>query len=503
MSNSNLMNHVLMNKLDDELNKAINEVGGNTSSAKGPWDYPAIIKEQLEAKGMSADLKAGPGIVIRDFHGQKFICSTSGALTTGALNPPTGSYNQPVSEVIDAGTPVQEVFEALFYKILPKLTSLYKGDIIQSDANGSDRYNEEDTRTGLIPNSVYLRLYVANRQEPVYVLLSGHGLVNSESGLGDLPSTPGVGSNYVGADSEFISVSVNGNVITASLNSKGVEMFNKISAIESNLSQIDRTIKDLESNNDNVTDSIREINSKLYSIENNISTFESALNGKASVSELNIINSTVNSLTSQVNNFASQLNAIDVKVSSKADAALVEELRTSVNTLTTTVNALDKYSTQVDKLLVDVDSINRNVNSLSEELDQKADLVALDNLSESVEIAKADIIKKADASEVASISQTVESMNQTVSEVQQIVVEVQQTAVTQEQVNRVVEQEVTNVVNNTEVIDGKVEEKIIDALNSDEDNDIKTAIGNVVSDAILNNVDDSTTEMVDDLFANI
>lgn len=467
MSNSNLMNHVLLNKLDDELNKAINEVGGDTSSAKGPWDYPSIIKEQLEAKGMSAELKAGPGIIIRDFHGQKFICSTSGALTTGALNPPAGSYKQSVSEVIEAGTPVQEVFEALFYKILPKLSSLYKGDIIRSDEDGSDRYNEEDIRTGLIPNSAYLRLYVANRQEPIYVLLSGHGIMNDEGGAGNIPSQPG-GSQvqYTGGVSEYISVSVNNNVITATLNENGVALFNKISLIESELANIRQIVNNLD---DNKSD-IKELNTKIHNIETEIATLNVLLEGKASVAELNVIKSTLNNVTSQVSSFETQLNA-------KAS-----------------VSDLSKISVKVDAIEQSNDSLNSSMNQLSKKVDTKADTVAVDNLAAHVDTVSAELVKNSSA---------VEEVQQQVTEYTGVIKEIQQTAVTQEQVNQVVEQEVTNTINNTQVVDGKVEEKILDALNSDEANDIKTAFNNLVSETITSAATDDTTGVVDDLFAGV
>lgn len=254
---SNLVNHVLMNKLDDELNEAIKEVGGDTSGATGPWDYPAIIKEQLGAKGscggeISIDLKAGPGIIIKEIEGQKFICGTSGVLTTGALNPPSGSYKQPVSEVIEAGTPVQEVFEALFYKILPKMSSVYKGDIIIAGEDGTDKYNEEDFRTGLIPLAHYLRIYVANRQEPVYICLSGHGIINSESGNGSIGggsviTPPSQAIKYKGGESEYISVSVVEDTITATLNQAGVDLFKKINSIEQITDRFEGDIRDLKS----------------------------------------------------------------------------------------------------------------------------------------------------------------------------------------------------------------------------------------------------------------
>ena len=174
------MNHVLMNKLDDELSIAIQSVGGDVSGAKGPWDYPEIIKNQLSANCSSEsglkDFTLGPGLKVEDAgcgcdKDKKILFATSDALMVGALNPPTGSYMQRIGKAIPVGTSIQSVFETLFYDILPKMPSLYKGDVIVALPNGTDQYNEEDLKTGLTPGDAYLRLYVANRQEPIYISL--------------------------------------------------------------------------------------------------------------------------------------------------------------------------------------------------------------------------------------------------------------------------------------------------------------------------------------------
>lgn len=225
MSNPNLMNQVLFNKLDDDLNAAIKDAGGDVSMARGPWDYPEIIRHQL---GPKFDIVLGPGLTVTESNGKKYLSANSSATTTGALNPPTGSYKQPTSDVIEAGTSIQSVFETLFYKILPKISSVYKGDIIIADDEGKDQYNDEDIKSGLQPNSVYLRLYVANSQEPVYILLSGHGLVNGD----DITA-------YIGGSTEYVDVTISGNTISASLNQAGVDKLKDIDNINSTVKLLD------------------------------------------------------------------------------------------------------------------------------------------------------------------------------------------------------------------------------------------------------------------------
>lgn len=458
------MNHVLLNKLDDELCKAINEVGGDTSSATGPWDYPEIIKEQLEAKNVAAELKAGPGIIIRECQGQKFICSTSGALTTGALNPPSGSYKQPVSEVIEAGTPVQEVFEALFYKILPRMSSVYKGDIIKASVDGSDRYNEEDTRSGLIPSATYLRLYVANRQEPVYILMSGHGIVNDEDSMG------GEHANYVGGESEYLSVSVNGNTITATLNQKGIEVFDKVMALETSVRSLEQVVSEQTKDVDEIQGDISDINSRILDLNQ-------LVNGKADADELNgyqntlnAVQSALNVVTSQVNNLSTRLSSMEVSLDSKVDKAEFNTLKVDVNEFAEKTNEAVKSA---EEAVQAAENASNQVSGLESQLNAKADITVVDSVRQEIVTVKQDVTK------------------------------IQQESVTIEQVKEIANDEITHVVNNTDIVSDVSEEVIVSALNSTEDNEIKKAVNNLIEDTIAANSTDDTTDIVDDVFAGV
>ena len=520
---SNLVNHVLMNKLDDELNKAINEVGGDTSGATGPWDYPAIIKEQLEAKGsggageISMDLKAGPGIIIKEFQGQKFICSTSGALTTGALNPPSGSYKQPVSEVIEAGTPVQEVFEALFYKILPKISSVYKGDIIIAGEDGSDKYNEEDLRTGLIPSAHYLRIYVANRQEPVYICLSGHGIVNSEGGNGSIITPPSQTIKYKGGESEYISVSVVGDTITATLNQAGVDLFNKIISIEQITNNLDGAVKTLNDNYKNLSADLDTLRSEVSNID--IEKIQEAIN-------------TIGEMKGSIDEIRGELDSIDLdgikELKGQVDATIemvntlsgqlgkVDELEGKVNDFESALEDLNLSNIQdtLDSLKSSSESLTSRMNVIEPLVEAKAnksDVNAMaDNFNETISLLQPKINQaitdSSKASNDASTAiETVTEVKNNYNEVKEQLKIVQDNAVTQQQVETVVENTVEEKINNvfqSEVVDGKVREQILEALTDENDNDIKSAFENVVSDVLS----DSTTEtsgMIDDIFSEI
>lgn len=293
MSN-NLMDHVMMNKLDDELSEAIQSVGGDVSKAKGPWDYAEIIKSQLSAKGNSGsfpsmDIKLGPGLKIEEVNNEKYILATSEALTTCTINPPTDDDMQSIGEVINAGTPIQTVLEKLFYEILPNMPSLYGGDIIKAQSNGSDVYNG-GVRTGLAPNNVYMRLFVSGRKEPVYISLSGYGLVNSESG--STPSNPSTGEPYIGSKGEWVNVDVIGNVISATLTQEGIARLNSIPGLQSTVSNLDAEVSKVSSKLDNIEQQLGDIDlSEIGTLNDRVDSLE-RISG-ASVEKLNELNEVI------------------------------------------------------------------------------------------------------------------------------------------------------------------------------------------------------------------
>lgn len=107
-----LLEHVMINKLGDDLDEAITLVGGNTSGVTNIMQYPLIIKDQLTAGDAPA---------------------------------------------------------------IPKKELILEGDtcIIKSDENGYDIYNTQyasGTKTGLNPNTLYIRICTAVKGiEPIYI----------------------------------------------------------------------------------------------------------------------------------------------------------------------------------------------------------------------------------------------------------------------------------------------------------------------------------------------
>ena len=64
---ANLLEHVMINKLGDDLSEAITEVGGDVSEIDNIMDYPEYIKNNLTAgvPGESVLLQEGAGVIIK------------------------------------------------------------------------------------------------------------------------------------------------------------------------------------------------------------------------------------------------------------------------------------------------------------------------------------------------------------------------------------------------------------------------------------------------------
>ena len=503
------MNHVLMNKLDDELSSAIQYVGGDISSAKGPWDYPEIIKSQLCARPdgdqslPSMDIKLGPGLKIEEVDGVKYLLSTSGALTTCTLNPPTGSYKQPIHEPIEAGTPIQTVLETLFYEILPKLSSVYKGDVIKADRNGTDRYNEEDVRSGLMPNATYMRLYVADRQEPVYILLSGHGLVNAESTDGSTPGvTPDETIEYVGGTSEYIKVDVVDNVITATFTDAGFEKFNSISQLEQEVSK-KANQSDLDSINDvlgvhtkyinTVMNDMAELKDTVENLDlssiNNLTTkvesLETEINNKVSKEELTEINNTIVQVTDKVTNIENVFNEVDLTELNSKVGALETELGSVKEDVSYIQTELESKASQES-----LNELHDKIDVLESKLDG-IDLSGIEELNSKVGALETELDNKVSKEELQSVKDDIEV--------------IQSNTVTRSDVQDIVSAEVADAINNNAALENKIQENIVNQITDETNVEVQNAITEVVEKVISGNTmtDTEGESMVDHIFAGI
>lgn len=88
---ASLTEHVMINKLDDDINNAIVSVGGNTEGSSGLLDYPDIIKSQL-----TSNKAIGEGIY-QDF---LYVNENNDASIYPWDGDPTESTNAPQSTVL-------------------------------------------------------------------------------------------------------------------------------------------------------------------------------------------------------------------------------------------------------------------------------------------------------------------------------------------------------------------------------------------------------------------
>lgn len=91
---ADLLEHVMINKLGDDLDEAITYVGGDTSRVSHISQYPSIIKEQLSANGVKLDkeiiLEGDSCVIIADESGRdEYNTEYAVGVKTG-LNP--GAY---------------------------------------------------------------------------------------------------------------------------------------------------------------------------------------------------------------------------------------------------------------------------------------------------------------------------------------------------------------------------------------------------------------------------
>lgn len=319
MSNTNnLMSHVLMNKLDDDLSDAIVSVGGDISNAKGPWDYPNIIRTQLSACGgqgtPTVNIKIGEGLKVVEVNGEQRLTATSDAISVRPLDIPGCTCDD---NNIPAGTSLQVILEKLFSDVLPNM-AISSGDIVKASKDGTDQYGCGNIKTGLIPGGIYLRLFNSEQHEPVYIVLSGHGIVNDE--IDGLPSTPSPEyKEYEGSVGQHITISIDGNVIRAELNQSTIDAVDSINKIKT----------DLDSKA-NLSD---------------LNTVKTALDSKA---DKETIDNTIEELRGDVSNMETVLD-------SKADIEYVETTVTEkvIETVTETIKS-DDVKTQIEEIVKNV-----------------------------------------------------------------------------------------------------------------------------------------------------
>ena len=180
---ADLIEHVMINKLGDDLDSSITAVGGDTSSVSHIMQYPSIIREQLSAQGIT--------------NIDKFLLEGDSC-------------------------------------------------IIKADENGYDEYNTDyaqGTKTGLNPNTLYIRICTAVEDiEPVYIDLTPviqligtgeGGNVDINEIINNVINSSQMQNNYV-SNQEFTNLETTVN---------GFE--SNITEVQNNVSNLETTVNEL------------------------------------------------------------------------------------------------------------------------------------------------------------------------------------------------------------------------------------------------------------------
>lgn len=168
----------MFNGLEENLKNVIINNGGDVTD-KCIWEYPNIIDDMFKNTINNINILAGDGIeIIKDDNGNYIISSkpTAENIHIDTIDAPEYSGISTWPE----GTILQNILEDLFYKVLPKVPSVTKGDVIITDENGNDRFAPESSTyiDSLTPNTKYLRLFLVSQVDPIYISLQGLELGN-------------------------------------------------------------------------------------------------------------------------------------------------------------------------------------------------------------------------------------------------------------------------------------------------------------------------------------
>ena len=126
---ASLTEHVMINKLGDDLDSAITFVGGDTTGVDNIMQYPAIIREQLSASGINFNksiiLEGDSAVIIADSEGRDSYNTEYAIGEKTGLNP--GAY------YIRICTAVKDI-EPVYIDLTPVIDLVSNGESIDIDA---------------------------------------------------------------------------------------------------------------------------------------------------------------------------------------------------------------------------------------------------------------------------------------------------------------------------------------------------------------------------------
>lgn len=286
-----LTEHTMLNGLEENLKSAIEYAGGNIPDNTQVWMYPDIIRTQLTGPGEGAkvNLVAGNGIEInQDINGNIVISAKS----SNAENIVVDAIDAPEYSGISTwpeGTILQDLLEDLFYKVIPKIPSIVKGDVIITDASGRDQYSPdlESYVDSLRPNTPYLRIFLMSQVDPIYISMEKLIGIGGNGGYIDL-------SNYYTKEetNELLKESLENIEIQPEDQEKEpitvVEVVEKVIKQEDQITQVEQTVQNQTEQITQVVEQVNNIDQTIIQkVQDESATEEDAINSFTSIFENN------------------------------------------------------------------------------------------------------------------------------------------------------------------------------------------------------------------------
>jgi hypothetical protein len=208
----NILETSMVNGVEQNLKDALTDVGVNVPENACLWDVSNLIRKTLVSNTINGVNIKGAGAIkiVPTVDNDNITYTISVNVDTFRLKRPGYANN---NEKFGNDLDVQDLFDDLFDNILPNVKGVHAGDITMTDNKGDDStywvntyFESTGKKTGLIPNTKYLRLYLTSQDEPIYIV------------IGSVTSDITGGFNIKNSDTVTINIDTETKEITAHIN---------------------------------------------------------------------------------------------------------------------------------------------------------------------------------------------------------------------------------------------------------------------------------------------
>lgn len=370
---ANLLEHVMINKLGDDLGEAITEVGGDVSGIDNIMDYPEYIKNNLTAgvPGESVLLQEGDGVIIKKNSNGYEIGATSEAKLVAEIK---GN-----NLIIPKTATIQEALAKIVYSI-PAIGDDYIDNsqgstaIIRTTETGTDFYSTPYTSgemDGLNADRLYLRICTTKIDSvPTYVDLDDIFTqvqkivddVKVDIDIDDIVNqvlTSPLLSNMIEQQIKSSIDDVIKKEIKEEIQSSDTQQLiqnaieEEVAKVETDVAEISNKVDTIETNVEAVEKKIEdEIEEAISNASQNISNIES---------NIETINNTISTTNTKVETIEYDLNSIEKRIDTEVDTLnnnieTVSQVAEEAKSMATVMDErIDEFETIIDEITTNVD----------------------------------------------------------------------------------------------------------------------------------------------------